>query len=339
MSTMQKIAEIIGVSKATVSRALNGTGYVRQDTRRRILQVAENLGYRPNLLAKNLATKKSKCVGLVMANKMLDGHYAHEIVTFCAKKLQDHGMELLLADGKNSAEGEQAAITLLIGLRCDAILLYSHSLPTEDIENIIEKTAIPIIVINRILPQHPENMICCDHQGDAYRAAQCLLTQGYQHIAMIDGCLNSPTARSRQAGYHQALTEANLGNKPITVEGNWTLVSGYQAMINLLELHPDIDAVLAANDEMAMGAMRYLHEIGKKIPEDIAIIGFDNAPIAAFLTPSLSSVKAPTQAMFDLAISQLFNLTEGLPLEAMSLFNSEVILRESVDKKTNASIP
>lgn len=330
MSTMQKIADVIGVSKTTVSRALNGTGYVGIKTRQRILEVAEELGYRPNLLAKNLSTNQSKCIGLVMANKMFDGHYFNEIVSFCARKLQSQGLDLLLADGKSSAEGERAAISLLAGLRCDAIILYSHFLTTEDLDALIERTTTPIMVINRELTLHPAHTVCCDHQYDAYRVANRLIETGHRKIATISGNLTSPTARQRQAGIQAALQEAQLNEHATFAEGNWSIESGYRAMQKLLNEKPDLDAVIAANDEMAIGAMRCLAEAGKKIPEDISIVGFDDIPASAYLVPTLSSVKAPVSAMLEIAIEQMLSQLEDKKIRPVPLFHSELVSRESI---------
>lgn len=330
MSTMQKIADAIGVSKTTVSRALNETGYVGAKTRQRILEVAEELGYRPNLLAKNLSTNQSKCIGLVMANKMFDGHYFNEIVSFCARKLQSQGLDLLLADGKSNAEGERAAISLLSGLRCDAIILYSHFLTTEELDTLIERSTTPIMVINRELTLHPAHTVCCDHQHDAYCVAQRLIDGGYRSIGTISGNLSSPTAKSRQAGIQAAIREAHLEQYAAYAEGNWSIESGYQAMKALLEGSPSLDAVIAANDEMAIGAMRRLAEAGKKIPEDIAIVGFDDIPAAAYLVPTLSSVKAPVRPMLEKAIEQILAQLEGKALHPVPRFHSELEPRESI---------
>lgn len=330
MSTMQKIADAVGVSKTTVSRALNETGYVGVKTRERILELAEELGYRPNLLAKNLSTRQSKCIGLVMSNKMFDGHYFNEIVSFCARKLQSQGLDLLLADGKSSAEGERAAIALLTGLRCDAIILYSHFMATEDLDRLIDRTTTPIMVINRELTLHPAHTVCCDHQDDAYRVATRLIEAGYQEIAIISGNLSSPTARLRLKGTLAALQEGQQDSDTAWAEGNWSIESGYQAMKKLLSEKPGLDAVIAANDEMAIGAMRYLAEAGKKIPEDVAIIGFDDIPASAYLVPTLSSVKAPVRAMLETAIQQIFSQLSGQTLQPIPLFHSELAPRESI---------
>lgn len=329
MSTMQKIADAIGVSKTTVSRALNGTGYVGEQTRQRILELAQAMDYKPNLLAKNLSTCQSKCIGLVIANTMFDGHYFNEMVSFCARKLQSRGLDLLLADGKSSAEGERDAIALLTGLRCDAIILYSHFLTAEELDILVERSPKPIMVINRELPLHSSHTVCCDHFDDARRVARHLIDCGYQQIATISGQLRSPTALARQAGIEAALREAKRNPHPPRAEGDWSMAGGYQAMKTLLCDRPTLDAVIAANDEMALGAMRYLAETGKKIPEDVAIIGFDNIPASAYLYPGLSSVKAPVSEMLEAAIEQLFSQLEGRALKPMPLFSSELILRES----------
>ncbi len=186
------------------------------------------------------------------------------------------------------------------------------------------------MVINRELTLHPAHTVCCDHRHDAYRVTNRLIAAGYRKIAVISGNLTSPTAKQRQAGIQTALQEAQLNEHATYMEGNWSIESSHQAMQNLLDGKPDLDAVIAANDEMAIGAMRCLAEAGKKIPEDVAIIGFDDIPAAAYLAPTLSSVKAPVNAMLEVAIEQMFAQLEGKKITPVPLFHSELASRESI---------
>lgn len=124
MSTMQEVAKKAGVSKATVSRVLSGKGYTSEETKTLVYQAIEETGYRPNLLARNLATSKSACIGLVVTNTLYNGSYFNELLSQAAKKLEDNGRQLILVDGKHSADEERAAIQFLLGLRCDAIIIY-----------------------------------------------------------------------------------------------------------------------------------------------------------------------------------------------------------------------
>ena len=333
MSTIQTIADILGVSKSTVSRAINQTGYVGENTRNRVLEVAQSLGYKPNLLAKHLSTQQSKCVGLVIANTMFDGHYFNEIVSLCAKKLQARGLNLLLADGKDSPAAESEAIDFLIGLQCDAIILYPHFLPTSSIISLIKNSNIPIVVLNRWLPMNQKHSICCNHEEDSRRVVQELVKFGHKEIAFITGELTSPTAESRLIGYKKGMTECNVDNRILVEAGDWTIASGYRAMKSLVQKNRRLEAVVASNDDMAIGAIRYITEIGMIIPKDISVVGFDDLPVSSFLNPALSSVKPPTELMVETAINQLDKLMTNQEVQRIPLFDSEINARDSIGKR------
>lgn len=151
MSTMQEVAKKAGVSKATVSRVLSGKGYVSEATKEQVFKAIEEAGYRPNLLARNLATNKSQCIGFVVTNTLYNGNYFNEILSQAAKKLENSGRQLVLVDGKHSADEEQAAIQFLLDLRCDAIIIYPRFLTVDAMDLIIDKHKQPIMVVNRKL--------------------------------------------------------------------------------------------------------------------------------------------------------------------------------------------
>ncbi|MGE4802656.1 LacI family DNA-binding transcriptional regulator [Yersinia hibernica] len=331
MSTMQEVAKKAGVSKATVSRVLSGKGYVSETTKEQVFKAIEETGYRPNLLARNLATNKSECIGLVVTNTLYNGSYFNEILSQAAQKLENNGRQLVLVDGKHSAQEEQEAIQFLLDLRCDAIIIYPRFLTVDAMDLIIDKYKQPIMVVNRKLRKNHSHCIFCDHKGSSYNATKYLIERGHRDIAFITGSLDSPTAIERLSGYKAAFAAFSLPvQERLIVQGKWTPASGTAAVESLLTHQVAFSAIIASNDDMAIGAMKKLNEAGLNVPGDISIIGFDNIPIAPFLLPSLSSIKDPVSGMINEVINRLVSMLDGGYLSNENIFQSELIIRDSV---------
>ncbi|MBF7995671.1 LacI family DNA-binding transcriptional regulator [Rahnella laticis] len=331
MSTMQEVAAKAGVSKATVSRVLSGKGYVSQETKDQVYKAIEEAGYRPNLLARNLATSKSMCIGLVVTNTLYNGHYFSELISQAAKKLDANGRQLILVDGKHSAEEEQDAIQFLHDLRCDGIIIYPRFLSVDEMDLLIDKYKKPVMVVNRKLRKHQSHCIYCDHKGSSFNATQALIERGHRDIAFITGSMDSPTAIERLSGYRDALTASGLPVKEsLIVQGKWSPASGAAAVETLLSSGQPFSALLTSNDEMAIGAMKQLSTAGIAVPAQVSVIGFDNIPTAPFLIPALSSVKDPVSDMVSEVISQIIAMLDGGYLSGQNKFSSDLILRDSV---------
>ncbi len=331
MSTMKDVATKAGVSKATVSRVLSGKGYVSEATKNAVYQAIEEAGYRPNLLARNLASSKSECIGLVVTNTLYNGNYFNELLSQAAQKLEDTGRQLILVDGKHSAEEEQQAIQFLLDLRCDAIIIYPRFLTIDALDLIIDQCNKPVMVVNRKLRKNQSHCICCDHKGSSFHATKYLIEQGHRDIVFITGSPDSPTTLERLSGYKEALSTFNIPVQDnLIVPGKWTPTSGAAAISLLLAGKVAFSAVLASNDEMAIGAMKTLSEAGIPVPEKVSVIGFDNIPTAPFLQPALSSIKDPVRDMVNEVINRLISMLDGGYLSHNNLFSSELIIRDSV---------
>lgn len=331
MSTMQEVANRAGVSKATVSRVLSGKGYVSEATKEGVFKAIQETGYRPNLLARNLASNTSECIGLVVTNTLYNGSYFNEILSQAAQKLEKNGRQLILVDGRHSAEEEQQAIQFLLDLRCDAIIIYPRFLTIDAMDMIIDSCKQPIMIVNRKLRKNHSHCICCDHKGSSYNATKYLIEHGHRDIAFITGSIESPTAIERLSGYREALTEFSLPIKDqLIVQGKWTPASGATAVASLLNSQLPLSAIVASNDDMAIGAIKALAEVGLKVPQDVSVIGFDNIPIAPFLVPPLSSIKDPVSDMINEVINRLISMLDGGYFSNENLFQSELIIRDSV---------
>lgn len=333
MITMLDVANKAGVSKATVSRVLAGNSYVSKTTRDRVFKAVEETGYRPNLLARNLATNKSQSIGLMVSNTLYNGPYFNELLFQTATLTESYGRQLVLADGKHSAAEERQAIEFLLDLRCGGLIVYPRFLDADELTDIIDNAPKPIIVVNRRLEQASQHCVYADHQKYSFDAVNYLIQQGHRDIAFISGISGSPSAGSRLAGYRQALEANGIAfREPWVVEGRWTPECGVMAAKTLLERGLAFSALVASNDDMAIGAARQLHAAGKRIPQDVSLVGFDDITMASYVIPSLSSVRVPRAEMIKTTLKQLVDKMEGHVVDAPQPFAGELIVRDSLAK-------
>lgn len=333
MTTILEVAKKAGVAKSTVSRVLSGNGYVSQETKDRVFKAIEESGYRPNLLARNLAAQKSQTIGLVITNTLYHGTYFSELLFQAAKMMETHGRQLLLVDGKHSAEEERAAIQFLLDLRCDAIIIYPRFLTIDEMDHIISQHKQPIMVLNRRLRENDSYCIYSDQHESCRSAVTHLIEQGHRDIAFITGSLDSPTGMERLAGYKEALTQHAIPVRDdLIIPGKWTLLSGTEAVNILLDRQVDFSALVASNDDMAIGALKQLYTRGVRVPEQVSVIGFDDVPTAEFTIPSLSSVKMPLSQMMEEIINKLISMLDGGEISQRKVFPATLMLRESVTK-------
>ena len=331
MTTMLEVAKRAGVSKATVSRVLSGNGYVSQETKDRVFQAIEESGYRPNLLARNLATRRTQTLGLVVTNTLYHGVYFSELLFHAARMTEEKGRQLILADGKHSADEEREAIQYLLDMRCDAIIIYPRFLSVEEMDDIIQKHEQPIMVLNRRLRKNSSHCVWSDHKASCQAAVSQLIDMGHRDIAFITGSLDSPTGIERLSGYKDALAQHHIPlNDALIVEGKWNPESGALGVSTLLSRGETFTALVASNDDMAIGAVKQLHDSGVSTPGQVSVIGFDDVSIAPYIIPSLSSVRIPVTEMIKETISRLIFMLDGGDFTLQQTFSGELILRDSV---------
>lgn len=331
MTTMLEVAKRAGVSKATVSRVLSGNGYVSQETKDRVFQAIEESGYRPNLLARYLATKRTQTLGLVVTNTLYHGVYFSELLFNAARMTEEKGRQLILADGKHSAEEEREAIQYLLDMRCDAVIIYPRFLSVEELDEIIDKCEQPIVVLNRRLRKNSSHSVWSDHKASCQDAVSQLIAKGHRDIAFITGSLDSPTGVERLSGYRDALAQHGIALRDALIaEGKWSPASGAAAVTQLLSRGEAFTALVASNDDMAIGAIKQLHESGVAMPAAVSVIGFDDVAIAPYIVPSLSSVRIPVTEMIQETISRLIFMLDGGEFKYQQTFSGELVLRDSV---------
>ncbi|AHG19260.1 LacI family transcriptional regulator [Chania multitudinisentens RB-25] len=329
MITMLDVSIRAGVSKATVSRVLNDTGQVKKSTRDAVFKAMDELGYRPNFLAQSLANKSSNSIGLVVSN--FDGPYFGRLLRQAAKLIEASGKYLIVTDGHDTPEDELQAVQLLADRRCDAIILYTRFMSESALMGLLTNLSVPVMVINRDLPKARERCVFFEQQLAAFNVVDYLIRQGHRDIACITGPIDTPTAQARLAGYRQALAQHQIGFiDALVTYGDSSVPGGYRSCNTLLQAGAHFSALFASNDDMAIGAMKALHEAGKRLPQDVSLFGFDDEPSAAYLQPALSTVYLPIDAMIEAAIAQALRLINGEPIQPLTPFTGELKLRESV---------
>lgn len=328
--TLVEIAKQAGVSRSTVSRVINNHPNVDQATRARVRLVAESLNYQPNIAARGLAVGRTRILGLaipmVVSTLFSDPYFPiliQGITSMC--NVMDHSVMLWLAE----PEYERRMIRqILQGGLIDGVILAS-ALMNDPILEALEKRALPFVLIGRHIVGESVSYVDVDNRHSSQEMVGYLLRLGYERVATITGPKNMGAGVDRFDGYVSALLERRVPfNADLVVEGDFTEEGGYRAMQRLLPFEPD--AVFGASDVMAVGAMRAIHDAGLRVPEDIAVAGFDDIPLASRANPPLTTVRQPIHRLGSTAAETLIDLIEHPGAQARHvLLSTELIIRSS----------
>jgi len=328
MSTILDVCKLAGVSKATVSRVINGTGQVKESTRENVFAAMTELGYRPNRLAQALATNKTHTIGLVVSD--FDGIHFGLLLKQAAASAEFANKQLIVTDGHNDPAYEYEVI-LQLEAQCDAIVLYSRTLTDDHIQLLHQQLTIPIVVINRDLPEQLFHSVSFEQQAAVTLMMDSLLQHGHTQIACITGHMGNPTGLARLNGYKASLKAANIPFQESLVKNAlYDMKSGYQACQELLRDNITFTAIIAFNDCMALGALRALTEAGIQVPEQVSIIGIDDDPISEFFSPRLTTVKLPIAEMTKQAVELAITLCDETKPTHSYRYQGQLIHRESI---------
>ncbi|MDO0925287.1 LacI family DNA-binding transcriptional regulator [Streptomyces sp. TG1A-8] len=295
--TLEEVAARAGVGRGTVSRVINNAAGVRESTRRAVQRAIAELGYVPNLAARSLAGRRADAVALVMTEpdwRMVGEPFFAEITRSLSDALADTGMQLLLTLVRSDTE-RRRFLGYARGGRVDGVLMTSvHA--ADPLPDMLAEARLPTVLLGRRSGDEHVSYVDADNVGGARSAVSHLLAGGRTSIATITGPLDVFAARCRLRGYREALELAGLpAEDSRVVEGDFTEESGRRAMAELLERHPGIDGVLAASDTTAAGALAALRAAGRRVPDDVAVIGFDDYPLAQRTEPRLTTVRQPME--------------------------------------------
>ncbi|MFF9768362.1 LacI family DNA-binding transcriptional regulator [Streptomyces sp. NPDC014636] len=330
--TLEEVAARAGVGRGTVSRVVNNAAGVKDSTRRAVQQAIAELGYVPNLAARSLAGRRADAVALVMTEpdwRLFAEPFFSEIVSALGDALADTGMQLLLTLVRSDTE-RRRFLEYARGGRVDGVLLMSvHA--DDPLPDMLAEARLPTVLLGRRSGDERVSYVDADNTGGARGAVAHLLATGRRAIATITGPLDMYVAQCRLRGYREALASAGLdADGSWIAEGDFTEESGQRAMARLLERHPEIDGVLAASDTTAAGALRALRATGRLVPQDVAVIGFDDFPLAERTEPRLSTVRQPLTEIGRVMVRLLLEeLEEPAVAWRHVILRTELVLRES----------
>lgn len=328
--TLEDIAKRAGVSRSTVSRVVNHHPNISAKVRKRVRAIIEETGYRPNAAARALVSQRSLTIGLVLphtVSALFGDPYYPLLIKGISKTCNQ--LEYMLAFFLASSKEDEELIFTRIQDRglLDGVLVQSgHHGNLQIIDQLVESQT-PVIVIGRPFEPEKVSYVDVDNVNAAYKAVLHLLRLGYQRVGTITGPLQSTAGMDRLEGYRQALTSFNRQvDQKLIVEGDFTEQGSYTAMRTLLAQKPD--AVFAASDVTAIGAIRVIREKGLRIPEDIAIIGFDDIPIPTLSSIQLTTVRQPVEELGAAAVELLIDLIEnGVNPIRHKIMDSELVVR------------
>ncbi|MFL5660317.1 MAG: LacI family DNA-binding transcriptional regulator [Ktedonobacteraceae bacterium] len=295
MVTIADVAERAGVSKTTVSHALSGKRPVAPETRVRIEQIIEELGFRPNALARSLRMKRTLMVTLIIPD--ITNPYYPTLARGLQDALVEQGYHTFLCNTDSKQEQEIAFIADAVQRQVDGIVLSSLHSMIKDVQEFI-KQGMHLISIGTSIDHPQVDKVSTDDQQGARTATDYLIQRGHRRIGMITGTANLIPSEARQTGYRMALEGAGLPfDTTLVVEGDFVRAGGARAMHRLLQLADRPTAIFCANDLMAIGAMDVARETGITIPDDIAVVGYDDIEAASLVSPALTTIFNPGYEM------------------------------------------
>jgi LacI family transcriptional regulator len=334
--TIYDIARELNISPATVSRGLKDHPAVKKATRKKIQDLARQLGYRSNTFASNLRKKRTDTIGVIVPR--LSSYFMSNVIAGMEQVATAEGYNLIISQSSESVRKEMTNVTTMFNSRVDGLLV-SLSYETENIahfEPFLHK-GIPVIFFDRI-QEHPACMgIVIDNYKAAYDATTHLLQQGCKRIMHIGGNPISHVYAERLKGYRKALNDHKIvPDHKLILTMNMSEQAGVEAAEHILKMKHRPDAVFSANDACAIYCMLTLKKAGVRIPEDIAFIGFNNDPMSKVVEPNLTTVNYPGYAMGEAAATQLINHLNGISTMQSTniiVLRSELIIRASSLKK------
>ncbi len=325
MVTITDVARKAGVSRSTVSRVLNNQPGVRPETRERVLKAIEELRYQPHFAARALKGQAADNVAIIVQDSFRQktgdeprGYYNTEIVRGAFNVCTEHHYAVTLLIDEGTFE---FYASLFRRRQFDGIVLVHVDMDTRLVEE-LKATGFPLVVVGSVPDPHVHS-VDVDNYGSTQQVVRYLYGKGHRRIGIINGPLDRLASRDRRAGFRTMMRQLGL---PLLQEydewGDFSVGSGYEAMKRLLSLDVPPTAVFAANDRMALGALQAAHDLGRRVPEDVSIVGFDDIPVARYLHPPLTTVRQPLYELGEAAATMLMDLLAERPTRARRLILS-----------------
>lgn len=328
MTTINDIAKMANVSRTTVSRALNNSGYVSEDVRKKIMSIVEETGYMPSVSAKSLRTKRSGVIGIILPR--ISTETASRLVNGINDVLSKQGFQILLTDTELQKDKEIEYIRLLKSRQVDGIILSATNI-NDDLLHTIQDVGLPFVSLGQYFPN--VTSVLYDDYAASTDVTNMLVQKGYEKISFIGVGEGDPSVGlERKNAYLDTMNKHNLKVEDHWIEqGDFSIESGYEAMKRILQnAEKKPNALFAVTDRMAIGAMEYLKEQGYRIPEDMAITGIGASDMSKYVTPSLTTVDYFNKEAGEEAARALLGQLQGKNTSKKIKNSYRLILRDSV---------
>jgi LacI family transcriptional regulator len=337
MPTIRDVAKLAGVAPITVSRVINNSGYISQATREKVEAAIDELGYVPNMLGPSLRFKQTMTLAMVVTD--ITNPFWTTVTRGVEDVAQANGYSTILCNTDESEDKQDQYLQMLLRRRIDGILLVPTSTSPDPIQS-IQKQGIPVVVIDRKISDLVEvDVVRTDSEQGAYQLTQHLISLGHRHIIVLAGPQKVSTTVDRVAGFSRAFAENDLELCDAHVLwGNFSQESGYEMTKDALTQHPKPTAIFASNNFLALGAMRALQEQELKIPDDIAVVTFDDIPQVFNINPSITAANQPAREIGKQAAQLLLERIKGehdRPCQEI-LLPIDLIIRSSSGEKITA---
>lgn len=335
--TLVELAQAAGVSVSTVSRALsNGKYPLKKETRQKILELAQEMGYKPNLIARGLQSSHSHLVGVIVDR--MQSPFAAATVEGIQDGLRHAGYSISIAYSNRDQAIATDAIHSFYSHQVDGIIILNSWLHTFN-DPILALQDRPFVFVNRVFGNRIQNCVGPGDRQGARLATQHLVELGHRRIGYINGMEDWIEAQNRLSGYRDVLTEHGLAvDETLIRHGDWGVDSGYEAARELLALEERPTAIFAANDMMAMGTIYAIQKAGLDVPGDVAVVGYDDRDFAAWIRPALTTVRMPSYEMGQAAARLLLQQINKEELEDATQITGQLIVRESCGANASKSL-
>lgn len=326
--TLKMVAEKAEVSVNTASRAINNKPDINLETKKRVIQIAKELGYVRNATAVALRTRKTGTIGVVIADNR-NPFYA-EVLSGMEEAAREKNYHIILANTQRDYQKEEEAINLLLAKRVDGLLIAPVQDRDDDIKNLIDAN-IPFVVVGRDFKNIEVDAIYNDEVKGGFLATEYLIKKGHKRIALIDGFLYKSPAKGRLEGYKKALNKYRISlDESLISVGDINIEDGYKRTKQMLEKNLDFTAIFAYNDMMAFGAMQAIKEKGLRIPEDIGLIGYDDILFSSLISPALTTIRLKKQELGVKSVKLLFSRINGNRKKTKKvMLGVELVVRET----------
>ena len=327
MASIREVAKIAGVSPATVSRVMNGTANVDEEKKQRVLEAIQETGFKPNELARALFKKSSKIIGMIVPN--IENPFFSEIAKAVEEEAFQNGYKMLLCNSANNPKKERMNIQMLVQMQADGIVIMTNSDRTG---KKIAECGLPVVVMDRKLSEGREiAFIESDHYKGGKLAAEHLIECGCKNLLHFGGVAGKDMPADRRAdGFLRVCRERGIEGEVLLSDRLSYGSMHYESYIEkgLLE-HPETDGIFASSDLIAAQVLQRLYAMGKRVPEDIKVVGFDDTVIAGITTPSITTIHQPIEEMSELSIAYIDRRRKGEMVPNVTTMPVSLVVRDS----------